>query len=122
FRLKPLALTVLAFLMAGLTRLAGTIPAFEAGAAPPRATPSAEPAVQAVDFESRKVYQSMQRPSYTSWVSFFPGENGQWYITCEEVTRPDRPLPRSSRQQWFEMSLPNGYDKSSYQMEMVMLE
>lgn len=80
------------------------------------------PAVRAVEFESREVYRSGQRPGYTSWVSFFPGERGQWYLTCEEVTRPARPLPQASRQKWYEMSLPNGYDKSQYQMEVVMLE
>lgn len=79
-------------------------------------------AVVAVDFESRKVYQSQQHPGYTSWVSFFPGEHGQWYLTCEEVTRPSKPLPQCTRDQWFEMGLPVGYDKSPYQMEMVILE
>jgi hypothetical protein len=83
---------------------------------------AAEPAVLAFDFESRKVYQSSQRPSYTSWVSFFPGERGQWYVTCEEVTRPKNPLPPASRQHWYEMGLPVGYDKSQHRMEMVMLE
>jgi len=80
------------------------------------------PAVRAVDFRSQQVYKSQQDPSYTSWVSFFPGERGQWYLTCEEVTRPDPPLPKCTRQQWYEMSLPDGYDKSQYRMEIVMLE
>ena len=82
----------------------------------------AEPAVRAVDFESRQVYQPQQRPSYASWVSFFPGERGQWYLTCEEVTRPDKPLPQCTREQWYGMGLPVGYDKSQYKMEVVMLE
>ncbi len=43
-------------------------------------------------------------------------------MTCEEVTRPDKPLPQCSRQQWYEMSLPVGYDKSQHRMEMVILE
>ena len=81
-----------------------------------------EPAVRAVEFESREAYRSSQTPGYTSWVSFFPGQPGQWYLTCEEVTRPARPLPRCTRQQWFEMSLPVGYDKSQYCKEMVILE
>ena len=81
-----------------------------------------EPAVRAVGFESRKVYQSKQQPSYTSWVSFFPGERGQWYLTCEEVTLPAKPLPQCSRQHWYEMVMPVGYDKSQHLMEMVMLE
>lgn len=81
-----------------------------------------EPAVRAVDFKSTKVYQSSQSPSYTSWVSFFPGERGQWYLTCEEVTRPATPLPASTPQQYYEMGLPAGYDKAPYQMEIVMLE
>src|SRR5262249_17916598 len=92
------------------------------GAAGGSAAMSARPAVEALEFESRKVYQSSQRPSYTSWVSFFPGEPGQWYLTCEEVTRPDKPLPQCTRQQWYEMSLPVGYDKSQYRMEIVLLE
>jgi len=81
-----------------------------------------EPAVRAVDFVSQQIYKSQQSPSYTSWVSFFPGERGQWYLTCEEVTRPETPLPQCTRQQWYEMSLPIGYDKSQYRMEVVMLE
>lgn len=78
--------------------------------------------VRATGFESRFVYRSAQRPSYTSWVSFFPGERGQWYLTCEEVTRPAQPLPRLSPARWYEFGLPNGYDKSSLRMEMVILE
>jgi hypothetical protein len=81
-----------------------------------------EPAVRAVAFESRRVYQSQHHPGYTSWVSFFPGERGQWYLTCEEVSLPDPPLAQCTRQQWHEMALPNGYDKSQYRMEMVILE
>ena len=80
------------------------------------------PAVKAVDFESKKVYESAQHPSYTSWVSFFPGEKGQWYLTCEEVTKPEKPLPKATRDQWYGMNLPIGYDKSQYKMEMVILE
>ena len=80
------------------------------------------PAIRAVDFQSRKVYESEQHPSYTSWVSFFPGEHGQWYLTCEEVTRPEKPLPGCTREQWYEMMLPVGYDKSQRRMEIVMLE
>ena len=91
-------------------------------AAPSTAPTTTEPAVRAVDFESGKVYQSSQHPGYTSWVSFFPGERGQWYIGCEEVTRPATLLPGCTTQQWYEMSLPNGYDKSRYQMDMVLLE
>ncbi len=83
---------------------------------------SVAPAVEAIEFESRKVYQSSYRPSYTSWVSFFPGQRGQWYLTCEEVTRPEKPLPQCTREQWYEMSLPVGYDKSQYRMELVILE
>lgn len=81
-----------------------------------------EQAVRAVDFEARRVYRSDQHPGYTSWVSFFPGERGQWYLTCEEVTRPEKPLPGFTRQEWYEMSLPVGYDKSRYLMEAVILE
>ncbi len=83
---------------------------------------AAQPAVQAVDFQSTMVYQSKQRPSYTSWASFFPGERGQWYLACEEVTTPDEPRPKAPRQWVYEMSLPRGYDKSKYRMEQVLLE
>jgi len=81
-----------------------------------------EPAVRAVHFESRRVYRSSRHPGYTSWISFFPGERGQWYLTCEEVNRPETPLPQCTRQQFYEMGLPNGYDKSQYRLEVVMLE
>ena len=55
-------------------------------------------------------------------MSFFPGEKGQWYLTCEEVTRPEEPLPQCSPPQWYGMGLPCGYDKSQYLMEAVLLE
>lgn len=80
------------------------------------------PAVEAVDFASAEVYRSTKEPGYTSWVSFFPGEKGQWYLTCEEVSKPDKPLPKATREQFYAMGLPAGYDKSQYQMEMVILE
>lgn len=80
------------------------------------------PAVQAIEFETRKVYQSEQRPSYTSWVSLFPGEHGQWYIALLEVTRPEKPLPPCTRQHWYEMSFTAGYDMSQYLKEIVLLE
>jgi hypothetical protein len=108
-------------LVCGLVELPRGLPG-ETGPAGTKERHSDKPAVQATEFESRKVYQSAQRPGYTSWVSFFPGESGQWYLTCEEVTRPKKPLPQCSRQQWYEMSLPVGYDKSQYRMQMVMLE
>lgn len=78
--------------------------------------------VQARDFESRSIYRSAQTPGYTSWVSFFPGERGQWYLTCEEVTSVEPPRPRCTREQFYEMSLPTGMDKTSLQMEMLILE
>jgi hypothetical protein len=80
-----------------------------------------DPTAKAIDFESRKAYQSKHRPSYTAWVSFFRDEQGRWYLTCEEVTRPDKPLPKCSREQWYRENLPVGYDKSQYLMEMVIL-
>jgi hypothetical protein len=79
------------------------------------------PAVRATDFHSTKVYQSSQHPGYTSWVSFFPGDHGQWYLGCEEVTTPAQPAQRASKEWVYEMSLPRGYDKSKYLMELVLL-
>lgn len=64
----------------------------------------AGPAVVATDFEARCVYRSAQRPSYTSWVSFFPGPDGEWYLGLEEVTLPDPPLPQCTPAQWHAMS------------------
>ena len=83
---------------------------------------SGNTALKAIDFKSREVYRSSQTPGYTAWVSFFPGERGQWYITCEEVSRPDIPLPQCTLEQSYEMAHPAGYDKSQYLMEAVILE
>jgi hypothetical protein len=83
---------------------------------------AAGPPVRAVDFHSSKIYQSSQHPGYTSWVSFFPGEHGQWYIGCEEVTTPATPQPRASKEWVYGMGLPRGYDKSKYLMELVLLQ
>jgi hypothetical protein len=80
-----------------------------------------EPAVHAVDFKSTKVYESAKEPGYTSWVSFFPGEKGQWYLTCEEVSKPETPLPKATREQFYAMGLPTGYDKSGYRKGPVQI-
>ena len=56
--------------------------------------------VRATGFESREVYHSRQRPGYACWVSFFPGERGHWYLTCEEVTRPAKPYPKMTDQRF----------------------
>jgi hypothetical protein len=83
---------------------------------------AAQGAVEAVDFTSRVVYRASRPPHYAAWASFFPGSDGRWYIGCEEVTRPVKPLPQASPEHWFGMGLPAGYDKSQYQMEAVLLE
>ena len=83
---------------------------------------ASSPALRVVEFSAQEVYRSRHRPSYTCWVSFFPGEAGQWYLTCEEVTLPEPPRPPMSRDKWYAFGLPVGYDKSPYQMEVVMLE
>ncbi len=83
---------------------------------------ASEPAVEAVDFQSRVVYRSDRPPHYAAWTSFFPGENGKWYIGCEEVSLPQTPLPQASPEAIYQMALPNGYDKSQYLMEAVLLE
>ncbi|MEX1231195.1 MAG: sialidase family protein [Planctomycetaceae bacterium] len=83
---------------------------------------AAEPPVEAIDFKSQLVFRSEREPHYAAWASFFPGERGQWYIGCEVVSRPDEPLPQGSPDVWYGMALPNGYDKSQYLMEAVLLE
>ena len=80
------------------------------------------PAVEAVEVEEREVYRSARKPAYTSWVSLFPGQAGEWYLSCEEVVKVDPPEPRSSRDHWYRMGLPDGYDKSPLRMEVVLLE
>jgi hypothetical protein len=81
-----------------------------------------KPAVEAVDFQSRVVYRSEREPHYAAWASFFPGEDWKWYIGCEEVSLPGTPLPQASPEAIFGMGLPNGYDKSQFLMEAVLLE
>ena len=81
-----------------------------------------EPNVRAIDFTSCDVYHSAQTPGCTAWASMFPGERGQWYISCEEVTTPETPLPKWSHQGWFERGIPVGYDRSQYRKEIVLLE
>lgn len=87
-----------------------------------RAAQLQPPAVEAVDVESREVYRSARKPAYTSWVSLFPGLAGEWYLSCEEVSKSDPPEPRSSLDHWYRMGLPDGYDKSALRMEVVLLE
>lgn len=78
--------------------------------------------VDAVGFESRRIYDPPNPPHYACWVCMFPGERGQWYIAYEEVTRPDKPLPQCTPAQWAAIGLTRGYDKSQYLMEGVILE
>ena len=78
--------------------------------------------MRAVDFHSQLVYRSAEKPGYACWVSFFPGENSKWYLTCEEVTRPAKANPRISPERFYAFSLPTTMDKSPLQMTVVMLE
>jgi hypothetical protein len=102
--------------------MAGIAAASQPGGSAAGAVAPNSPAVRAADFHSARVYQSAQHPSYTSWVSFFPGERGRWYLGCEEVTSAQSPLPAASKDWVYGMSLPRGYDQSKYQMELVLLE
>jgi hypothetical protein len=85
-------------------------------------SPPPAPLVQAEGFESRVVYRSPQRPSYAAWISFYPGERGQWYISCEEITGRDPSLPRMTRQRFYEESMPMNYDESQLRRDLVLLE
>jgi len=78
--------------------------------------------VQAEGFESRVAYRSPQSPSYAAWVSFFPGEHGQWYLTCEEISGRETSLPRMTRQQFYEFSMPTAYDESQLRRHLLLLE
>ena len=78
--------------------------------------------VRAEDFESRVIYRSPHHPSYAAWVGFFPGERGQWYLTCEEITGRDPSLPRMSRDLFYRFSIPTSYDESQMRRDLVMLE
>ncbi len=80
------------------------------------------PAVAAVNFQSRKIYQSSQHPSYTSWVSFFPGQHGDWYISCAEILKPATRLNPATKQFVYEIALPHGYDSSKFAQELVLLK
>ncbi|MBI3866632.1 MAG: exo-alpha-sialidase [Planctomycetia bacterium] len=99
----------------GLEAAEGQRAAFEKPASPPAA-------VEAIDVEQREVYRSAKKPAYTSWVSLFPGQAGEWYLSCEEVLKSDPPATRSSLDHWYRMGLPDGYDKSPLRMEVVLLE
>ncbi|MFN0195307.1 MAG: sialidase family protein [Planctomycetaceae bacterium] len=107
----PWSRWMLTLMVAAISFITGLPLAFAAG-----------PAVEAIDFQSQVVYRSEREPHYAAWASFFPGENGQWYIGCEEVSLPDEPLPQTSPEQWYGMALPVGYDKSQYLLEAVLLE
>jgi hypothetical protein len=80
------------------------------------------PAVEAVDFEERIVYRPAKKPAYAAWVSLFPGGESEWYISFEEVYPSAVPKPSASLDTWYRMGLPDGYDKSSLQMDVVLLE
>ncbi|MGI8967243.1 MAG: hypothetical protein ACR2H1_14310 [Limisphaerales bacterium] len=78
--------------------------------------------MRATNFLSKKIYQSPQRPSYTSWASFFPGERGEWYLGFVEMTKLDRPQPRASKEFVYGMALPRGYDTSKHKQELVLMK
>ncbi|MSO22671.1 MAG: exo-alpha-sialidase [Acidobacteria bacterium] len=92
----------------------------KAAATQPGMSAEAKGVVMATDFQSRVVFRGRER--YAGWIAFFPGENGQWYITCEEIWKSDRKLPRMTPQQTYEWSLPVKYDESQFERELVMLE
>ena len=81
--------------------------------------------VRAMEFESRRVYQSKQHPSYASWATFFPGENGSWYIGCVEQRRVTPPRPASTPAQDFWRNggpMAPGYDHKQNHVEMLLLK
>lgn len=78
--------------------------------------------VRAIGFERRVIFRSAGKPGVVTTISFFPGERGKWYIGCEELSLPERPLPRASRDHWYAFGLPEGYDKSEYLLEQLILE
>jgi hypothetical protein len=78
------------------------------------------PAVRATNFCSHKIYQSKERPGYTSWASFFHGPGG-WHLGFVEITTPPKPATRATTQFVYEMSLPRGYDTSKFLQELVLL-
>lgn len=92
------------------------------GDEPMQSQPNPETAVEAVDVQRREVYRSAHKPAYTSWVSLFPGHNGEWYISCEEVYATKPPQEKASLDDWYRMGLPDGYDKSHLKMDVVLLE
>ena len=100
--------------------LAGVLPGFPAAPATASGT-----RVEAVGFESRKIYQSSQHPSYASWVSFFPGEANQWYIGCIEQQRINPPHPASTPTENYWRNggaMPPGYDHKRNHIDMLLLE
>ncbi|HTL30670.1 MAG TPA: hypothetical protein VL282_15670, partial [Tepidisphaeraceae bacterium] len=100
-------------------KLVAKVQALKAVSAKPQA------AVHATDFVSHKVYQSKQRPSYTSWASFFPGsgaDRGAWYLGFVEMTTPKGPTTRATTQFAYGMSLPRGYDTSRHHQELVLFK
>ena len=115
---RPLRVSWRQMFMGLLVGLAASASAsLHAADKPPATRPSpAEPSVRAVDFESRKVCQSSQHPGYTSWVSFFPGERGQWYIGCgrsltaaSSAALHDSAVVRDVAAQWLrQVGLPHG--------------
>jgi len=85
------------------------------------AAAAATPAVEAIGWQRREVYRSPTRPAYSAWVSLFPGADDDWYLSFEEVQPTDPPRPRASLDYWYRMGLPDGYDKSPYRMDVVLL-
>ncbi len=81
-----------------------------------------KPAVEVVEFESRCIYEPQRPPYYACWACLFPGEHGRWYVAFEEVSRPEKPLSKSPAELTYAIGLPQGYDKSQFLMEAVIIE
>ena len=85
-------------------------------------TSSYESSIRAAGFEARKIHESAHDPSYTSWVSLFPGERGQWYIGVVELRATDPPKPGMSAEHFYITGLPANYDHMPLHLDMVILE
>jgi len=105
-----------------ITNALGSLGGRSFGSEPSKSQPKPVTAVEAVDVEQREVYRSARKPAYTSWVSLFPGHDGEWYLSCEEVYASTPPQKKAPLDDWYRMGLPDGYDKSYLKMDVVLLE
>jgi hypothetical protein len=77
--------------------------------------------VKAKNFESRVIYRSSRLPGYCAWVSFFPGDEGTWYLGFLELEKKDHAVSCFTRDFYYQMGIAGGFDDTMMEHDLIII-